>query len=102
MRATVSAQYPEPGPLPLPLPPRLRRVLAVLTEADVPLWTLDVARRAAMPFGTAYPLLTLLVERGWAVAHHTPPPSRRGPTRRCYRLTDTARTHAARILKETP
>jgi PadR family transcriptional regulator, regulatory protein PadR len=51
---------------------------------------LDLMRAADQPSGTLYPILTRLVQAGWAVAEwereHDPSESGR-PTRRYYRLT---------------
>lgn len=78
--------------------PRLK-VLRILLNADAPLWALDVARTASLPYGTVYYTFRVLYDRGWAVGDtETTHPGR--PARVLYRLTAQGRTEVAKMLSE--
>jgi PadR family transcriptional regulator, regulatory protein PadR len=62
-------------------------VLAVLVDADEPLWGLELIKATGRPSGTVYPLLDRLERAGWAVSTWDDDVMRPGPRRRVYRLT---------------
>lgn len=79
-------------------PPR-RRVLAALTEADSPVWPVDLARQLGIPYGTVYSALRKIYDLGWAVGI-TQPGTPGHPPRVVYRLTAQGREHAPALLRQ--
>jgi len=63
-------------------------VLRVLDEADVACWGLRVIKSSGRPAGTVYPILERLEVSGWVTSVWEDDPSRSGPRRRYYELTD--------------
>lgn len=84
---------------PLNLTPVRRRILRLLFNADAPLWSVDVAQSQAISHGTVYDTFRKLYDQGWAVGITEAGATGR-PPRALYRLTETGRTEAAKILGE--
>lgn len=79
-------------------PVRLR-IVAILAEANAPLWPLDVARATGIPYSTVYDTLRRLYDLGWAVGVTEKKATGR-PARVLYRLTAVGRKEAAELTKE--
>lgn len=76
-------------------------VLRVLSNADAPLWALDVAQAVGVPYGTVYQSFRVLYDAGWAVGvTEEKNPVLGRPPRVMYRLTATGRKKAAAVLSE--
>lgn len=79
-------------------PVRLR-VLRLLFNAGEPVWPVELAHSARIPYGTVYDTFRRLYDLGWAVGV-TEPKSGRGPDRVLYRLTAEGRAKAPALLGE--
>jgi predicted ArsR family transcriptional regulator len=76
-----------------------RRVMRLLFNSAEPLWALALARSTGIPYGTVYDTFRVLYDRGWAVGDTEINIKGTGrPARVLYRLTETGRTEAAKIL----
>lgn len=69
--------------------PATADVLAALLDADEPTWGLRLVKATGRPAGSVYPILERLERSGWAESRWEEDPSRSGPRRRLYRLTDS-------------
>jgi PadR family transcriptional regulator, regulatory protein PadR len=85
----------EPVP-PLPrITPATADVLAGLLAAPSPTWGLRIVKGTGRPPGSVYPILERLEALGWVQSAWEDDPSRSGPRRRLYELTDGGAVAAA-------
>ncbi|MFF9309958.1 helix-turn-helix transcriptional regulator [Streptomyces sp. NPDC014748] len=79
-----------------------RLVLAVLRDADQPVWGFDICRTTGLKSGTIYPILHRLAGHGWVEgwAEDSPHPGR--PPRRYYQLTNRGRDQPGTVRRESP
>lgn len=81
------------------LTPAQLRILRLLSNADAPLWALDLARSTGIKHSTVYHAFRVLYDLGWAVGVTEKPTTPTGrPARVLYRLTARGRTEAAVLL----
>lgn len=73
-------------------------VLSVLDEAIEPKWGLAVIKSSGRPAGSVYPILERLEQSGWVISNWEDDPSRVGPRRRFYELTDAGATAARQAI----
>jgi PadR family transcriptional regulator PadR len=70
-------------------------VLRVLDEADGTCWGLRVIKSSGRPAGSVYPILERLESAGWVASVWEDDPTRTGPRRRFYELTEDGAAAAA-------
>lgn len=78
--------------------PKRRRILAALTEAEVPLWPVELAAQLGLTYGTVYDTLRKIYDLGWVVG--VTGAVTYGPPRVHYRLTAQGREHAPALLRQ--
>lgn len=78
--------------------PLLKVLNDFLSHPGEELYGLQVIRATGLKSGTLYPILERLLEEGWAEAQWESDPSRRGPRRRLYRLTELGLDEARQLL----
>lgn len=75
-------------------------VLRILLDAADPVWGLSAIKATGRKPGTVYPILERLESAGWVGSRWEDDPSRPGPRRRYYELTDSGRVAAAQVVAE--
>jgi PadR family transcriptional regulator, regulatory protein PadR len=73
-------------------------VLSVLDEATGPTWGLAVIKSSGRPAGSVYPILDRLEQTGWVTSKWEDDPTRSGPRRRFYELTEAGSTAARQAI----
>ena len=73
-------------------------VLKVLDEASGATWGLAIIKSSGRPAGSVYPILERLEQTGWVTSQWEDDPSRVGPRRRFYELTDAGATAARQAI----
>ncbi len=71
-------------------------VLSALDAGFEPTWGLAIIKTSGRPAGSVYPILERLERAGWVSSRWEDDPSRTGPRRRFYELTDEGAA-AARV-----
>ena len=74
-------------------------VLSVLIDAGEPCWGLLVIKSSGRPAGSVYPILERLEQSGWVTSRWEDDPSRVGPRRRFYELTDAGAAAATQAIQ---
>ncbi|WP_375400547.1 PadR family transcriptional regulator [uncultured Amnibacterium sp.] len=73
-------------------------VLRVLLAAADPVWGLSVIKATGRKPGTVYPIFDRLESAGWVHSRWEDDPTRSGPRRRYYVLSDQGQVAAAQVV----
>ena len=74
-------------------------VLTVLDASTDPVWGLAIVKASGRPAGSVYPILERLEQSGWVTSAWEDDPSRVGPRRRFYELTDAGAAAATQAIR---
>ena len=74
-------------------------VLTVLDSATESIWGLAIVKQSGRPAGSVYPILERLEQSGWVTSRWEDDPSRVGPRRRFYELTDAGAAAATQAIQ---
>jgi PadR family transcriptional regulator PadR len=75
-------------------------VLEILSQSTEPCWGLLIIKASGKPAGSVYPILDRLESSGWVTSSWEDDPTRTGPRRRYYELTEGGATAAAAAIRK--